>query len=214
MSPTRFDGHDPAIGGRRSAPCIRREVHRVGHAKSFYREFAMRPNVLMIAVVAGVTGLMTAPVAAENIEIIAPFDLPAFSSVGFGPFLNDIIPEPHEKILAFIGTAQNPSAQGSSLSIYFDYIDTNGMEVIVGNVPANVNPLAPDGAPILADQPVFAYWTLDFCPELVSVHFEASAIDVNQIQGDFKHFCVPEPGSAALLALASGVIFRRRRGRR
>ena len=76
-------------------------------------------------------------------------------------------------------------------------------------------PLEPDGGPDLMDQPVFAFWMLeDLCPIEVSIHFETFEHNVDQIQGDFKHFCVPEPGGIALLALGSSLLFCRRGVRR
>ena len=75
----------------------------------------MQTKFSMIAVVMGVTALMSSP-ASGQIEPIAPFDLPAYSETLFGPYLNEIPdppPDPQEKVFAFVGTAQNPSSEAS-----------------------------------------------------------------------------------------------------
>ncbi|MCG8409210.1 MAG: hypothetical protein MI923_28745 [Phycisphaerales bacterium] len=166
-----------------------------------------------IAVIA-LTLAVSSPASAQfQVEPIGPFDLFANEEIGFGPFDNDITNPPLQKILIFEGTAQNPSPFFNRLSVFFDYVDPVLGEVFVGDVLTNITLLEPDGDSPLTDQPVFASWTLDFCPSQVGVHFFAPDLDVINIQGEFKHICIPEPGSAVLLAFGFVVVTLSRRTR-
>ena len=130
-------------------------------------------------------GVASAQVAWGQAEFIAPFSLFGFEDAQeFGPFFNEIPPNPDHKDFIFKGMAENPGVEVRSLQINFDYIDPNGNSVIFEG-DLNVLP------GVLGPQLIAATARLEFCPEQVTIHFETINGSILDIQGTFTHTCVP-----------------------
>lgn len=154
--------------------------------------------------------------AQAQIEAIGPITLGPGQSANL-VFTNLMPPDPDFKELQFIGIANTVPGALGNLLIEFDYIDLQGLPVIV---PApNSMFLVLGGQPNPLDTGIL---TLPFCPQIVSLHLtnigNASSVPIDVI-GSFRHECVPvpEPGSLVLAGLGAmglcllGRKFRRRK---
>jgi hypothetical protein len=145
--------------------------------------------------------LAIAPAAAQ-IENIGPLTVfPQTSNVSV--FTNLIPPNPSYKELEFTGIANVPAGAFGNLLVEFDYIDPNGMQVVVP-APTSMFTII-GGAPNPINTGIL---TLNFCPQVVSLHLTnqttAAGVPI-QITGQYRHQCfpVPEPVTGGWLGLAS-----------
>ena len=128
--------------------------------------------------------VLCASTAFAQIEVIDTFSIYGIEEErSFGPFDNDIPPEPVEKLFKFEGVATNPHTQPRRLAIFFDYYVGN-QEMII-NPPNEINTI-PGNA---VNHRVVAAMMLDFCPEQVSIHFETLDGSIEDITGAFTHTC-------------------------
>lgn len=112
---------------------------------------------------------------------------------------NEIPPGGTFKVLQFVGEAQSFGSTGL-LEIIFDYDDP-----VYGSDSLSQGQFAiPPTLTTVSAGP----WTLDFCPERVSIHFIAIQGEI-EVQGAFDHSCVPEPAAAMMFAPAMLLLRRR-----
>lgn len=169
----------------------------------------MRTKKILAVCVIGFA--MAGPAFAE-LESIGPITLVPGQPVDL--FYPNAIPPHHtHKILQFIGTARlldpaAPPTVNGLLEITFDYIDlaTGGMIFIPA--PGSPFPVFGGGLVTTIATPEVM---LPFCPQQVSIHFEAVELPMI-VEGVFRHECVPEPATIGLLALGAvaGAIRKRR----
>jgi hypothetical protein len=160
--------------------------------------------------------MMTARAHADqdSIPLIqwTPNDPPVFDFY----FPNDIHLPPAVKVFQFVGTARStvPAPTIFDILIYFDYVDATGATVLIPPPPFGYHNVRPaDGLPY----PIEAGpYTLPFCPQQVSIHFEITSEVPIVFDGLYDHTCIPipEPTSAMLFGLAGlgYVLVRRRSG--
>ena len=119
-------------------------------------------------------------------------------------FNNHIHDEPSNKVFQFVGDAQSLFAVPTTFDIliYFDYTDASGGTVIIPPAPFGYHNVLPaDG---LLHHIEGGPYTLDFCPQHVSIHFEIASEVPIQLQGLFDHTCVIIPEASAVALCAFG----------
>lgn len=105
----------------------------------------------------------------------------------------------HPKELRFEGIATvggDPSISlPATLYVQFDWVDP-----VLGVIYSPPWAFPVSYTPMMT--PIDVSWTIPFCPEQVSLHFATDTPDggVVNFAGSFTHWCVPEPGSYALVA--------------
>jgi hypothetical protein len=160
----------------------------------------------------GAASLLPAPRAWADLDAI-PLTTLAFGQKLDLFFPNQVHPVPSRKVLQFTGFAEasGPPGIAALLGIHFDYLDSTGATVIVPLPNFYQEAIQPGAGPVPINAgPV----VLPFCPPNVSIHFEnlTEGTEIS-LSGMYDHTCViiPEPGSAALVAIACALIARRRK---
>ncbi len=137
--------------------------------------------------------IQTAEVCGQS-NIINPFDMwGATQQETFGPFQNDVLPNPDYKYFKFEGRALNPAGVARTLRISFGYNDDLGaLQMVPHDIPANGQiTLNPGWTDIRASAGLD-----NICPDEVFIIFETLTGSVEKIQGTFTHICkeyIPPP---------------------
>lgn len=141
-----------------------------------------------------------------------PGDPPVFDFY----FPNHVHLPPAVKVFQFIGTARSLVTAPTTFDIlvYFDYVDATGATILIPPPPFGYHNVRPaDGLPHHIEG---GPYTLDFCPQQVSIHFEITSEVPIVFDGLYDHTCIhiPEPTSAVLFGLAGlGCVVVRRQAK-
>ncbi len=122
-------------------------------------------------------------------------------------FLNEIPPGGQIKVFDFLGEALNQTSTTLLLEVAYDYVDAAGNTVLI-NPGGNVIAIPPGGPWPVDPGP----YTLNFCPQEVSLHFQLRDIGEILLQGQYGHIClVPEPSGAISALVGLSLLALRRR---
>jgi hypothetical protein len=156
-----------------------------------------------------------APAARAQVASVEHINTIATSFDPWEAFFPNVYDPLHPKELRFEGIATgggDPTTFPATLYVQFDWLDP-----MLGVIYSPPWPVPISYTPALT--PIDVSWTIDFCPQQVSLHLATDAPfgGVVNIAGEFTHRCVPngvpEGGSFALIGALGmiGLIACRRR---
>lgn len=170
------------------------------------------PNLLVLLAALFASTAVPAMAQTIGVELLGSPTAPIIVVPGqpIDRFYPNVFDPTHPKKLTFEGKFVNddPANRPGDVVMWFDWFDLTGAPMTSPPMTYAVIP----GTPTVLGGATAPMWTIPFCPQQVSIHFEALGPGAPiAIDGIFTHEClIPEPGGLALAACGLVLAARRR----